>query len=310
MSLSPMPMPGPALQEPEGPAVFTPPKGPARPGAEARRRHGWWRAHRFLVLRRLSQASIIALFLLGPWAGLWIVKGNLSSSLTLGVLPLTDPFVLAQTVAAGHLPQTSAAIGAGIVIAFYALLAGRAYCGWVCPVNVVADAAAWTRRRLRIGTGKAPQAQLRWWLLGAVLLASALAGQAVWEIVNPVTWTQRALIFGGGVAWVAVTGVFVYDLLVAPHGWCGHVCPMGATYALIGRSSLLRVAATHASRCNDCADCYAVCPEPQVIVMPLKGKSGHGPVISDSACTSCGRCIDVCAPDVFRFTHRFDTRRD
>jgi ferredoxin-type protein NapH len=53
-----------------------------------------------------------------------------------------------------------------------------------------------------------------------------------------------------------------------------------------------------------------VCPEPQVIPIALKGKGGAGPVITDSQCTSCGRCIDVCATDVFRFTHRFDTRRD
>ena len=73
---------------------------------------------------------------------------------------------------------------------------------------------------------------------------------------------------------------------------------------------MLRVSARHASRCNDCADCYAVCPEPQVIVMPLKGKGGAGPVITDRACTNCGRCIDVCAPQVFTYTHRYDHRRN
>ena len=90
----------------------------------------------------------------------------------------------------------------------------------------------------------------------------------------------------------------------------GHLCPVGAAYGLIGRASVLRVAATHGSRCNDCADCFAVCPEPQVIALPLKGKGGHTPVITAGDCTQCGRCIDVCAPGVFRFTHRWDQRRD
>jgi polyferredoxin len=53
----------------------------------------------------LSQLAILALFLLGPWLGVWVVKGNLSSSLTLGVLPLTDPFVLAQVLATRHWPR-------------------------------------------------------------------------------------------------------------------------------------------------------------------------------------------------------------
>lgn len=284
-----------------------------RPGREAVRMKGWFAAHRFWLLRRLVQCAIFGLFLLGPLAGVWIVKGNLSSSLTLGVLPLTDPFVLAQTLAARHVPALSALIGAGIVIAFYALVGGRVFCAWVCPVNVVTDAAAWLRRRLGIHTGRSPRGSLRYWLLGAVLLASAVSGYTVWETVNPVSLTQRALIFGGGVAWGVTAAVFLFDLLVAPRGWCGHVCPVGAMYALIGRAALLRVSARHSSRCNDCADCYAVCPEPQVIPIALKGKDrgkgGASPVIADSACTNCGRCIDVCGPDVFTYTHRFDTRR-
>jgi ferredoxin-type protein NapH len=268
------------------------------------------RAYRFLLLRRLSQLGVFALFLLGPLAGVWVVKGNLSSSLTLGVLPLTDPFVLAQALATRHWPEASALLGAAIVIVFYATVGGRVFCSWVCPVNLVTDAAAWLRRRLHIGTGRAPRGALRHWLLGAVLVASALTGTTVWEAVNPVSMTQRALIFGGTLAWGAAAAVFLFDLLVAPRGWCGSVCPVGAAYALVGHKSLLRVSARHASRCNDCADCYAVCPEPQVIVLPLKGKNNAGPVIADPACTNCGRCIDVCVPQVFQFTHRFDSRRD
>jgi len=271
---------------------------------------GWWKSHRFLLLRRFSQLGILGLFLAGPLAGLWIVKGNLSSSLTLGVLPLTDPFLLAQVLATRHVPELSALIGAGIVAAFYALVGGRAFCAWACPVNVVTDAAAWLRRRFGITTGRAPDRSLRYWMLGAVLVASAASGLAVWESINPVSMTQRALIFGGGLAWGVTAAVFLFDLLVAPRGWCGHLCPAGAAYALVGAKSLLRVSAARSSRCNDCADCYAVCPEPQVIPAPLKAKDGAGPVIRDAACTNCGRCIDVCSKDVFRFTHRFDLRRD
>jgi ferredoxin-type protein NapH len=287
----------------------------AKIGADAVRDKGGWKARQWLLLRRLSQLSILGLFLLGPLAGVWIVKGNLSTSLTLGVLPLTDPFVLAQVLMTRHWPATTALLGAALVVAFYALAGGRTFCAWVCPVNVVTDGAAWLRRRLSITSGRAPaRRSLRHWLLGAVLAASALTGLTVWEWVNPVSLTQRALIFGGGgllgLAWGAALAVFVFDLLIAPRGWCGHVCPMGAAYNLIGRVGVLRVSARHASRCNDCADCFAVCPEPHVIPAPLKGKGGASPVILASDCTNCGRCIDVCGPDVFTFTHRFDHRRD
>jgi polyferredoxin len=76
-----------------------------RVGDDAVHDKGWLKAHRYLLLRRMVQLGIFAMFLLGPMAGVWIVKGNLSSSLTLGVLPLTDPFVLAQVLATRHWPE-------------------------------------------------------------------------------------------------------------------------------------------------------------------------------------------------------------
>jgi len=280
------------------------------PSTDAVRDKGWWKASQWLVLRRLSQLLILALFLLGPLTGLWIVKGNLSSSLTLGVLPLTDPFLLAQVLFTRHWPEIAALQGVAIVIVFYALVGGRVFCAWVCPLNMVTDGASWLRRRFNITTGRVPKRALRHWLLGAVLVASALTGVTVWEWVNPVSMMHRAIIFGGVTAWGAVLAVFLFDLLVAPRGWCGHVCPMGAAYHLIGRKSLLRVSARHSSACNDCADCYAVCPEPHILPVPLKGKGGTTPLILTPECTNCGRCIDVCSKDVFIFTHRFDHRRD
>ena len=264
----------------------------------------------FLLWRRISQVTVFALFLAGPLAGLWWIKGNLSASRVLDTLPLTDPFALVQTLAARHSAEVTALLGAAVVVAFYMLVGGRSFCAWVCPVNMVTDGAAWLRRRWGWPVGRAARPSLRWWLAGAVLLACAFTGQTAWENVNPVSLTQRALIFGGTLAWGGAVAVFLHDLLVAPRGWCGSVCPVGAAYALVGKASLLRVSAQHSSRCNDCGDCFHTCPEPQVITGPLKGKQGMGPVIRDSACTNCGRCIDVCSTDVFTFTHRFDNRRD
>lgn len=278
----------------------------ARLGAEAVAAKGWLGAHKWLLARRLSQLGILALFLAGPWFGLWIVKGNLSSSLTLDVLPLTDPFVLAQSLAAGTVPHREALIGAGIVVAFYLLVGGRTYCAWVCPVNLVTDAAAWLRRRLGIKGGRVPSGDTRYWLLGFTLLAALATGSLAWEWVNPVSMLHRGLIFGFGLAWGVVLGVFLYDLLIATRGWCGHLCPMGAFYGLLGGLALPRVSASRRQACNDCMDCFAVCPEPQVIRPALKAVGQDHPVILDRNCTTCGRCIDVCGKNVFRITTRFD----
>ena len=280
-----------------------------RAGAEAIAVKGWWRATRWLVLRRAMQAGLLALFLAGPWFGAWIVTGNLASSRTLDVLPLTDPVVLLQSLAAQHRPELTAVLGALIVLAVYLLVGGRMYCSWVCPVNPVTDAAAWLRERLRIGPGAPLKRTTRYAILAGTILVSALTGVVAWELVNPVTILHRGLLFGMGLGWIVIAAVFLFDLLVARHGWCGHFCPVGAFYGLLGRLSPLRVVARRRAQCDDCMDCYGVCPEPQVITPALKGaKKKLGPVITAGECTNCGRCIDVCSKNVFEFGTRFGNK--
>lgn len=277
-----------------------------RPGVEAVRARGWLAAHRWLLARRGVQFGLLALFLAGPLAGWWIVKGNLNSSLTLGVLPLQDPYLLLQSLATGHRPDGKALIGAMIVLAFYLLVGGRVYCAWVCPLNVVTDGAAWLRRRLGLARGARLSPATRLWLLGMTFVVAAIGGGIAWELVNPVSIVHRGLVFGMGAAWAVVLAVFVFDAFVAERGWCGHLCPVGAFYGLLGRFALLRVSAAGRARCDDCGDCYAVCPEPRVIKPALKGEAdGRSAVILSRDCTTCGRCIDVCAQDVFHFGTRF-----
>lgn len=267
---------------------------------------GWWGAHKWLVWRRVSQLGILALFLAGPWLGVWLVKGNLNYSYTLDFLPLTDAFVLLQSLLAGHAPASLALIGAALVVAFYALVGGRVYCSWVCPVNLVTDAARWWRERLGIKGGAHVSRHARFWVLGLALVLALVSGTVVWELVNPVSMLHRGLLFGFGAAGAVVLGVFLFDLFVMNRGWCGYLCPVGAFYSVLGRWSPLRVVASQRSACNDCNDCFVVCPEPLVIKSPLKnGDQGVGPVILSPQCTNCGRCIDVCSKDVFTFGTRF-----
>ena len=276
------------------------------PGQDAIKVKGRWKAHQFLILRRLSQIGLLALFLAGPWFGYWIVKGNMASSLTFGVLPLTDPLVFVQTLLTGNVPVQAGLIGTAIVLILYILVGGRVYCSWVCPINIITDAAAWMRRKLNLKGGTTFSRDARYWMLLAILILAFLTGTIVWELVNPVSLVYRGLIFGMGMAWGVIIAIFLLDLFVAHNAWCGHLCPVGAFYSLIGKVSLLRISAVKRQACDDCMDCFAVCPEPKVIQPALKGADkGIGPIIKSGQCNNCGRCIDVCGKEVFKFSTRF-----
>ncbi|WP_456375677.1 quinol dehydrogenase ferredoxin subunit NapH [Thiolapillus sp.] len=281
---------------------------PKDAGKEATQVKGWFSAHKWLILRRFSQLGILAAFVAGPWLDLWIVKGNLASSLTLETLPLTDPYILLQAMVSGVTPEQTALLGAAIVLVFYALVGGRVYCSWVCPVNMVTDTASWLRRKLGIRGSSHASRSTRYWLLALTLILPLITGGIVWELVNPVSIMFRGIVFGMGLAWVLVLAVFLFDLLVSRDGWCGHYCPVGAFYSLLSTRAIIRVTATNREACDDCMDCFNVCPEPQVIKPALKGAAkGISPIISANQCTNCGRCIDVCAVKVFQFGNRYST---
>lgn len=277
----------------------------AMPGADAVACKGWLRTYRWLLLRRASQIGILALFLLGPLANVWIVKGTLTSSLTLDILPLTDPFVFAQTVFAGHVSSSEALVGVSLVVAFYALVSGRVYCSWVCPLNLATDFAAWLQQKLSINTAIVLPRNTRYWLIALAMVMAMVSGTLAWEQVNPVSVIHRGMVFGMGMAWLILLAIILLDLLISRRGWCGHLCPVGAFYSLLSRWSPLRVSAIAREQCDDCMDCFVVCPEPQVIRPALKGEKEETRLIMSSQCTNCGRCIDICGKEVFRFANRY-----
>lgn len=281
-------------------------------GLEAVEKKGWWLAHRWLVLRRISQFSILALFLAGPFFGLWIIKGNLSSSLFLDIIPMMEPHLFLQMLAAGHgFPVSAALIGVAITVTFYFLVGGRVYCSWVCPVNLVTDAANWLREKLGIKQGAKITRNTRYWVLVMTLVLSLITGTLAYEYINPVSMLHRGLIFGIGISWAIVLGIFFFDLFVSKRGWCSHLCPMGAFYSLVGTFSPIRVRGDKRAQCDQCNECYVVCPEPQVLSPVLRlADKGVGPVVISGDCTNCGRCIDVCAEDVFSFGLRFGNQKE
>ena len=102
-------------------------------------------------------------------------------------------------------------------------------------------------------------------------LVAAVTGSIAWELINPCLWSTEAwcLAWGSRGAWWPRSSLL--DLFVGRRAWCGHLCPVGAFYGLLGEVAVLRVSAVRREQCDDCMDCFAVCPEHHVIKPALKG---------------------------------------
>lgn len=255
--------------------------------------------NRYLVMRRIMQTGLLLLFA-GSYRWGWkILTGTYSSARVLGTFYLADPHAVLQALAAGFVMSATAWLGAAVVLLFYALLAGRSFCSWVCPVNVITDLASWMRKKLHWPEQKALiplTRKARYWALALGLVLSALTGVAAFEVINPITLLQRGIIYGFGAGWTMVVAVFLFDLLLKEHGWCGHICPLGAFYTLTTRFALLKVK-HDAGKCTLCMKCKEVCHEVQVLELVGKN-SGY----VQHACSNCGRCIEVCEDDALRFS--------
>ena len=114
---------------------------------------------------------------------------------------------------------------------------------------------------------------------------------------RPIGIMHRELLFGLGLGWTAVLGIFLFDLVLLKHGWCGHLCPLGAFYAIVGSTAQLRIA-FDTPTCTHCGECAKVCPEPQVLNIKAASKAG---MIASGECTNCGRCIAICPEDTLKF---------
>ncbi|BCD68884.1 quinol dehydrogenase ferredoxin subunit NapH [Nitratiruptor sp. YY09-18] len=261
-----------------------------------------WDKYRFLLARRLVQLSVLVLYFGANAWGWKILQGNLSSSLLFQKIPLADPYALLQIFATGAIAAADVIIGAVIVAIFYALVGGRAFCSYVCPINMVTDLANYLRRKWNLDKFEKKwwaSRNIRYWVLGLSFILSFLLGTAAFEMVSPISMMHRGIVFGMGFGWAAIVAIFLFDLFVLKNGWCGHICPLGGFYSIIGRYNLFRVHHNQPN-CTLCMKCKEVCPEKEVLYMI--GKKSQ--MVDMGECTLCGRCVEVCDDDALYFSIR------
>lgn len=216
-------------------------------------------------LPRFSRIAVQTLALAGAFVLLYLYHARIVLSFS----PLLALLQLAAG-AAGALLLVGAAVFA------VSALAGRWFCGWLCPLGTLQQAVAWAGSKLEPhkGSRKIPRLlSLKYYLL-LTLLPAAAFGISLVGAADPLALLVRGLgslsryagirsdeISVPSAALALDAGLLVILVAVSarwPRIWCRHLCPLGATLgtaALVSRVSIAR----DGQRCDGCSRCLPVC---------------------------------------------------
>jgi polyferredoxin len=182
------------------------------------------------------------------------------------------------------------------------LVAGRAFCGWLCGLGAIQDfVAEWTRKLLgekRHIRGKQsktilplrlpdsidrPLRYAKYLVLAAILVASLYAAFPPLREFCPVRAVFSLKMTS--LLWLTL-GIFLAGSILVERFWCKYLCPLGATLAIFNKISPVRLVSN--STCNNCGRCDIECS------MGIEDVPNN---LTDAECIRCMECLDTCALD-------------
>lgn len=182
------------------------------------------------------------------------------------------------------------------------ILAGRAFCGWMCPLGTLQDIfAGWAQRLSNGGKPKRrgirsksrfpaelPLKVDRWARSLKYLVLFIIVGASAFTIYPPLREICPARAFFSlelTPLLVSVLLTFVLTSLLIKRFWCKYLCPLGAFLAVTNKFAPLRVT-IDGQRCNDCGRCDAECP------MDIEAIPEN---MRNLECVQCLECVETCA---------------
>lgn len=272
---------------------------------------------RITWVRRLVQVLALALFAAPPLVAGWSLFGlgrgsddaiatpaelpffgSLSSSSIAGVNVL-DPFAMLQVAAASKTFALDWLTGMLPVLVVYGLVRGRAFCGWVCPVNLLTEGVGALRRKAGIRVAEAPVGRhAKIFAAVGVLAVSALLSIPLFEAVSPIGAIGKGLLFGSTAGLVFLLAIVVSELFWGDRVWCRSLCPLGGFYEVLGTVGQVNVK-MNLDDCIHCDACKNAClADPSILDPVLEGKDT---LVRVGDCMACGACIDVCPTSALSF---------
>ena len=176
-----------------------------------------------------------------------------------------------------------------------AMIFGRFFCGWMCPLGSILDLVGMGTRKLRKPTSRGTGLRHVKYLILAAMIAVALLGINLSWFLDPIPVLTRAFSIGvlasTPLALIVAWGVLAVILLLELIGrrfWCRALCPLGALLGVASLRTVLR--RNRGESCDECQACVRACP----VGMELEA-------YHPSECLQCRRCAVVCPQDAIAF---------
>ena len=167
-----------------------------------------------------------------------------------------------------------------------ALLFGRIYCGFMCPINTVMGPAEFLSKKMNIQTEKTPK-----WLSSGVFAWVFLGISIALMLVF-----KKAVHIDIPIIPIWITAGFLITLRYKPHVFHNLICPFGTLQGLFGRKPLFSKK-VHKETCIGCRLCEKACPSDAIKVSSETKKA----TITANLCHQCTNCKDVCPKDAILY---------
>jgi len=189
------------------------------------------------------------------------------------------PYMFQELVANAGFRAGAGLLGAAFGMVLFFLLAflfGRHFCGYLCPIGAVQEAASLV---------PAPKFRLPWKPLssitrGLVFLLILWCGLALSLPVLHFFGIRQFFTLTFSAGFVVFSCLVVVSLFFY-RPFCRFVCPVGAIFQVVATPALWKIRRTDA--CIECGKCEKACPTSEAGKEDSKGE-----------CYLCQRCMDAC----------------